>query len=79
MVIQSFTMLFLGGIGTTWGPVIGALMVLMLPEFLRGLKELQDVVYSIVLVSILIFLPQGPRRPGRPRQQPARPRPRKAE
>jgi branched-chain amino acid transport system permease protein len=59
MVIQSFTMLFLGGIGTTWGPVIGALMVLMLPEFLRGLKELQDVVYSIVLVSILIFLPKG--------------------
>jgi branched-chain amino acid transport system permease protein len=59
MVIQSFTMLFLGGIGTTWGPVVGALMVLMLPEFLRGLKELQDVVYSIVLVSILIFLPKG--------------------
>ncbi|MET0429857.1 MAG: branched-chain amino acid ABC transporter permease [Microvirga sp.] len=59
MVIQSFTMLFLGGIGTTWGPLIGALMVLMLPEFLRGLKEWQDVVYSIVLVSILIFLPKG--------------------
>ena len=59
MVIQSFTMLFLGGIGTTWGPVIGALMVLMLPEFLRGLKELQDVVYSCVLVMILIFAPKG--------------------
>ena len=24
MVIPSFTMLYLGGIGTTWGPVIGA-------------------------------------------------------
>lgn len=59
MVIQSFTMLFLGGIGTTWGPVIGALMVMMLPEFLRGLKELQDVVYSCVLVMILIFAPKG--------------------
>ena len=59
MVIQSFTMLFLGGIGTTWGPCIGALIVLMLPEFLRGLKELQDVVYSIVLVTILIFAPKG--------------------
>lgn len=59
MVIQSFTMLFLGGIGTTWGPVIGALIVLMMPEFLRGLKELQDVVYSLILVSILIFAPKG--------------------
>lgn len=79
MVIQSFTMLFLGGIGTTWGPVIGALMVLMLPEFLRGLKELQDVVYSCVLVMILIFAPKGlaglvaliPARRSRPVPQPA--------
>ncbi|WP_342362325.1 branched-chain amino acid ABC transporter permease [Terrarubrum flagellatum] len=59
MVIQSFTMLFLGGVGTTWGPVIGALIVAMLPEFLRGLKELQDVAYCIILVSILIFAPKG--------------------
>jgi branched-chain amino acid transport system permease protein len=59
MVIQSFTMLFLGGIGTTWGPVIGALIVAMLPEFLRGLKDLQDIVYAIILVAILIFAPKG--------------------
>ena len=32
MVVLSFTMLFLGGIGTTWGPVIGALIVSLLPE-----------------------------------------------
>lgn len=59
MVIQSFTMLFLGGIGTTWGPVLGALVVAMLPELLRGLKELQDVVYCAILISILIFAPKG--------------------
>lgn len=59
MVIQSFTMLFLGGIGTTWGPIVGAIMVLMLPEFLRGLKELQDVVYSMALIALLIFAPKG--------------------
>ena len=45
MVVLSFTMLYLGGIGTTWGPVIGAVIVSLLPEALRGLKELQDVVY----------------------------------
>lgn len=59
MVIQSFTMLFLGGIGTTWGPALGALVVAMLPELLRSLKELQDVVYCVILVSILIFAPKG--------------------
>ena len=59
MVIQSFTMLFLGGIGTTWGPVLGALVVSLLPEVLRGLKEWQDIVYSVILVAILIFAPRG--------------------
>ena len=52
-------MLYLGGIGTTWGPAIGALIVSMLPEFLRGLKEMQDIAYAIILVSILIFAPRG--------------------
>jgi branched-chain amino acid transport system permease protein len=59
MVVLSFTMLYLGGIGTTWGPVIGAVIVSLLPEALRGLKELQDVVYCAVLISILIFVPKG--------------------
>jgi branched-chain amino acid transport system permease protein len=59
MVIQSFTMLFLGGIGTTWGPLLGALLVMLLPELLRGLKELQDIAYCIILVSTLIFAPRG--------------------
>ena len=59
MVIQSFTMLFLGGVGTVWGPVIGALMVSMLPELLRGLKELQDVAYCAILVAMLIYAPRG--------------------
>ena len=59
MVILSFTMLYLGGVGTTWGPIIGALIVSLLPEVLRGLKEMQDVVYSAVLIAILIFAPRG--------------------
>jgi branched-chain amino acid transport system permease protein len=59
MVVLSFTMLYLGGIGTTWGPVIGAVIVSLLPEALRGLKELQDVVYCAILISILIFVPKG--------------------
>ncbi len=59
MVILSFTMLYLGGVGTTWGPIIGALIVSLLPEVLRGFKEMQDVVYSVVLIAILIFAPRG--------------------
>jgi branched-chain amino acid transport system permease protein len=59
MVIQSFTMLFLGGIGTTWGPILGALIVSVLPEMLRGLKEFQDVAFSVILIVVLIYAPKG--------------------
>ncbi|MCO5066680.1 MAG: branched-chain amino acid ABC transporter permease [Rhizobiaceae bacterium] len=59
MIIQSFTMLFLGGIGTIWGPAVGALVVVVLPEFLRRLSEVQDIAYSIILILILIFAPKG--------------------
>jgi branched-chain amino acid transport system permease protein len=59
MAVQSFTMLYLGGIGTVAGPVIGAFIVSMLPELLRGLKEFQDVVYIILLLGILIYAPKG--------------------
>lgn len=59
MVVLSFTMLYLGGIGTVWGPLVGAIIVSLLPEMLRGLKELQDVAYCMILVSILIYAPRG--------------------
>ncbi|NDW07312.1 branched-chain amino acid ABC transporter permease [Jiella pacifica] len=59
MVIQSFAMLYLGGIGTTWGPMLGAVIVSVLPEALRGLKEMQDIAYTAILIFILIFAPRG--------------------
>lgn len=59
MVVQSFAMLYLGGIGTMWGPAIGAVIVSILPEALRGLKEMQDIAYTAILIFILIFAPRG--------------------
>jgi branched-chain amino acid transport system permease protein len=59
MVVLTFTMLYLGGIGTTWGPIIGAIIVSLLPEQLRGLREMQDVAYCAILILMLIFAPKG--------------------
>ncbi len=59
MVVLSFTMLYLGGIGTIWGPVMGAVIASLLPELFRGLKEMQDIAYSVVLILMLIFVPGG--------------------
>ena len=61
------TALFIGGIGSrVWGPIVGAAVVVLLPELLRllGLPDvvapnLRQVIYGIVLVVLMIFRPQG--------------------
>lgn len=59
MVTLSFTMLYVGGIGTLWGPIAGAVLISFLPQLLRGLREMQDIVYCGALIVILIFVPKG--------------------
>lgn len=59
MVILSFTMLYVGGIGTIAGPLVGAIVINMLPETIRALKDYQDLVYGAALILILIFAPGG--------------------
>ena len=59
MVIAGFTMLYVGGIGTVVGPLVGAIMINLLPETFRGLKEYQDIIYGAALIAILIYAPGG--------------------
>lgn len=59
MVILAFSMVYIGGLGTVAGPLIGALIVSILPELFRGMKDSQDLAYGIVLILILIYAPKG--------------------
>lgn len=59
MVILAFTMIYIGGLGTVAGPVIGALIVSLLPELFRSMKESQDLAYGVTLILILIYAPKG--------------------
>ena len=59
MVIAGFTMLYVGGIGTVVGPFVGAIVIQLLPETFRGLKEYQDIIYGAALIVILIYAPGG--------------------
>ena len=59
MVILGFTMLYVGGIGTAAGPIVGALVIGMLPELIRGFRDVQDLVYGAALILILIRAPGG--------------------
>ena len=61
------TALFIGGIGSrVWGPVVGAAVVVVLPELLRfvGLPDaiaanLRQVIYGLVLIVLMFYRPQG--------------------
>lgn len=59
MVVLGFTMLYVGGIGTVYGPVIGAFIISLLPETFRGFKDYQDMAYGAALILILIYAPKG--------------------
>ena len=59
MVVVTFTMLYVGGIGTVLGPAIGAVIASLLPEIFRATGSLQDIAYALVLLLMLIFVPKG--------------------
>ncbi len=57
--VDILTMAILGGIGNLTGPVIGAVILTLLPEMLRSFKDFRLVVNGFILVLIVLFLPKG--------------------
>jgi branched-chain amino acid transport system permease protein len=49
----------LGGSGTLAGPVVGAFLVVTLPEYLRAAETFRLVAYGLLLVLATIFMPRG--------------------
>jgi branched-chain amino acid transport system permease protein len=49
----------MGGPGTLVGPVVGALILLPLSEFLRDFGQLRVVAYCVVLIGFMVFKPEG--------------------
>ncbi len=57
--INIIIMVYVGGMGSIYGPIGGAIFLNVLTETLRGLSEYRLWVYTILLVFILFFLPRG--------------------
>ncbi|MGL1932939.1 MAG: high-affinity branched-chain amino acid ABC transporter permease LivM [Desulfotalea sp.] len=49
----------LGGMGSIVGVILGALILILMPEYLRGLSEYRMLVFGGVMVAMMIFRPQG--------------------
>ena len=57
VTILSFVLL--GGIGTPFAPVLGAWVLTLLPELLRGFSDMRLVVNGVIIVLAVLFLPGG--------------------
>jgi len=57
--IKHLTMIFIGGLGTLPGAVVGAALLSVLPELLRFLNDWYMVVYALIAILIIIFYPIG--------------------
>ena len=61
--VEALVAAIVGGIGTLWGPVLGAVVLHILADITRNLfgqlPGINMVIYGVVLVLIVMFLPRG--------------------
>ncbi len=57
--IDILIMLVLGGLGNITGSIIAAVVLTIVPELLRGFAEYRMVIYSILLILVMIYRPDG--------------------
>lgn len=57
--IQYLTMIVLGGMGSIIGSLVGASLLSILPEILREFKDYQELIFSVLLIVFILFMPKG--------------------
>ncbi len=49
----------IGGRGWRWAPLVGAVFVVALPEYVRFLADYRLVLYGVILTAVALFFPDG--------------------
>ncbi|HYM21331.1 MAG TPA: branched-chain amino acid ABC transporter permease [Candidatus Kapabacteria bacterium] len=57
--IEIVVMVILGGMGSTYGVILAAIILTILPEALREFSEYRMIIYSLMLIVLMISRPQG--------------------
>ena len=57
--IELVTMVVVGGMASTYGAVVGAVILTMLPQLLSGFEGYEMIVFGLILMGTVIFLPRG--------------------
>jgi branched-chain amino acid transport system permease protein len=56
---EILVMVVLGGLGSTAGSIIGAIVLTLLFTLLQDMPELRMIIYSVILILMMIFRPKG--------------------
>lgn len=57
--VEILAMGVLGGSGSPWGAVVGALLITILPELLRGFGHYRPLINGLILIVIILYSPRG--------------------
>lgn len=57
--VELATMVVLGGMSSTFGAVLGAALLTLLPQLLGGLNGYESILFGLILMLTMMFLPRG--------------------
>ncbi len=59
MSIRLVTMVVIGGMASIWGALLGAFLITLLPEWLHFFSDYETIIYGVILMVVMMYLPQG--------------------
>lgn len=57
--IQVFAAVMIGGSGRYWGPVLGALFIVLIPELTQSVQNVGPIVYAVLFIAVSTLYPGG--------------------
>ena len=57
--VELLTMVVVGGLGSIYGSFLGAVILTMMPEFLRVFQDFDIIIYGLMLILMTMYMPGG--------------------
>jgi branched-chain amino acid transport system permease protein len=58
-LLMQFAVVMIGGMSSIWGSLLGAALLTAAPEMLRNFPGAEEIVFSLLLMGVLLFMPRG--------------------
>jgi branched-chain amino acid transport system permease protein len=59
LLLFLMSMIVVGGMGTIWGPLVGAAILMVADEALKEVSDFRNIGLGLLLAAFVVLLPQG--------------------